>query len=589
MAHQTDHELLAAFVKKGSESAFSALVARYVNLVYSTALRHTNNPHHAEEVTQAVFITLARKAGSISSKVVLSGWLYHTARLTAANHRRDNQRRQQREQQAIMESAVNVSVDEPWKLIAPILDEAMNALRVTDRDAVLLRYFESKPLAEVGTALGVSEAAAEKRVSRALERLRGLLAKQGVVLGGTAIAGAVSVNAVQAAPAALTASSTTAALTAASLTSTAIALTTLQKVAVTVVLAATIGGGIYAVKQVSDAHNEVQELQAQQAPMAEKIRQLQSSLADTTNQLTGLMAENSELKSGKDKEEVLRLRGQVAAMRTQLASLENGRIEATNAAAEGLHVKVFKFDTRAFLEKADSELGHPASSTPTQIAADYFDSKGISLKPPKSVYLNTSNAILIAHATEPELNAIEKLIQESAPAPQINIKAKFVEIPRQGFVMPSALGGAKNNNAPAVTGILSPSQFGDILKLLEQREGVEMLTESSVTTLSGRECEIRTGDNGTAGQAGAIVDLVPNVSADGYTIRLKATVTAPEPLDGEVNMYDHQTLILSAAEKSKPESQLIVFLTATLIDPTGNAVHGDDQLPFAQTGEPPQN
>jgi RNA polymerase sigma factor (sigma-70 family) len=592
MANHTDHELLAVFVKNGSESAFSALVARYVNLVYSTALRHTNDQHHAEEVTQAVFITLARKAGSISSKVILSGWLYQTARLTAANHRRDNQRRQQREQQAIMESALNIPADEPWKLIAPVLDEAMNALGVTDRDAVLLRYFESKPLAEVGAALGVSEAAAEKRVNRALERLRGLLAKQGVVLGGTAIAGAVSANAVQAAPAALAASSTAAALTATSLISTAIALTTLQKVAVTVALAATIGGGIYAVKQVSDAHKEVQELQAQQAPMAEEIRQLQSSLENTTNQLTGLMAENSELKSGKDKEEVLRLRGQVAAMRTQLASMENGRIEATNALAEGLHVKVFKFDTRAFLEKADAALGHPANTTPTQLAADYFDSKGISLKPPKSVYLSTSNATLIARATEPELNAIEKLIQESAPAPQINIKARFIEIPRQGFVIPSALGGMKDSKTTAVTGILGPSQFGDILKLLEQREGVELLTESSVTTLSGRQCQMRTGDDSAPGQAdapGAIVDLVPNLSADGFTIHLKAIITAPEPLDGEVNMYDHQTLILSAAEKSKPESQLIVFLTATLIDPTGNCVHGDDQLPFAQNGAPPQN
>jgi hypothetical protein len=518
--------------------------------------------------------------------VVLSGWLYQTARLTAANHRRDNHRRQQREQQAIMESALNVPADEPWKLIAPILDEAMNALGVTDRYAVLLRYFESKPLAEVGAALGVTEAAAEKRVSRALERLRGLLARQGVALGGAAIAGAVSANAVQAAPATLAASSTAAALTATSLTSTAVALTTLQKVAVTVALAATIGGGIFAVKQVSDAHKEVQELQARQAPMAEEIRQLQSSLADTTNQLAGLMTENAELKSGK--EEVLRLRGQIAAMRTQLASLENGRMEAINALAEGLHARTFRINPRAFLEKADSALGHPANSTPTQIAADYFDSKGISLKPPKSVYLNTSNATLIARATEPELNAIEKLIQDSTPA-QINIKARFIEIPRQGFVMPSALGGIKDNKTTAVTGILGPSQFGDILKLLEQREGVELLTESSVTTLSERECEIRTGDSGAAGQPGAIVDLVPNLLADGFTIKLKAVVTAPEPLDGEVNMYDHQTLILSAAEKSKPESQLIVFLTATLIDPVGNVVHGEDQLPFAQTGAPPQN
>jgi RNA polymerase sigma factor (sigma-70 family) len=593
MANPTDHELLAVFVKNGSESAFSALVARYVNLVYSTALRHINNPHHAEEVTQAVFITLARKAGSISSKVVLSGWLYQTARLTAANHRRDNQRRQQREQQAIMESALNVPADESWKLIAPILDEAMNALGVTDRDAVLLRYFESKPLAEVGAALGVTEAAAEKRVSRALERLRGLLARHGVALGATAIAGAVSANAVQAAPAALTASSTAAALTATSLTSTAVALTTLQKVAVAVALAATIGGGIYAARQVTNAHKEVRELQAKQAPMAEEIRQLQSSLADTTNQRTGLMAENSELKSGK--EEVLRLRGQIAAMRTQLASLENGRMEATNALAEGLHVRIFRIgQPRAFLEKADSALGHPVSSTPTQITADYFASKGINLEPPKSVYLNTSNGDLIARATDPELNAIESLLAEfgqSTPA-QLNIKARFIEIPRQGFVMPSAIAGMKGNGTAAATGILSPAQLGVVCKALDQKGGVELLTESSVTTVSGRQCQIRTGDDAAPGQPaafGAIVDLTPNVSADNYTIKLKAAVSAPETVNGEVNMYDGQTFLLSTTEKTKPDSQLIVLLTATLVDEVGNPVHADDELPFAQTGAPPQN
>src|SRR5262249_845825 len=152
-------------------------------------------------------------------------------------------------------------------------------------------------------------------------------------------------------------------------------------------------------------------------------------------------------------------------------------------------------------------------------------------------------------------------------------------------------GGMKDNRTAAVTGIRGPSQFREIFKLLEQRAGVNLLTESSVTTLSGRQCQMRTSDDGAPGQPaapGAIVDLVPNLSADGYTIKLKATVSAPELLDGEVNMYDHQTLILSAAEKSKPESQLIVFVTTTLVDPAGNVVHGDDQLPFAQTGAPPQ-
>ncbi len=590
MAHHTDHELLAEFVKNGSESAFAALVARYVNLVYSTALRHTNNPHHAEEITQAVFILLTRKAGSISSKAVLSGWLYQAARLTAANYRRDNQRRQQREQQAIMESALNVPADESWNLIAPVLDEAMNALGVTDRDAVLLRYFENKPLAEVGAALGVSEAAAEKRVSRALERLHAMLARQGVALGATAIAGAVTANAVQAAPAALAATITAAALTATSLTSVTVAMTTLQKIAVTAVLAATIGGGIYAAKQASDARKEVQELLAQQAPTVEQIRQLQTGLTDATNRLTELTAENSELKSGKDKEEVLKLRGQVAAMRTQLASLQNGRLETANGAGETLHVKTFEINPRAFLEKAESALEHPANSTPTQITADYFASKGINLEPPKSVYLNTSNAVLIARATEPELKAIESLLAESTPA-QITINAKFIEIPRQGFVMPSAI-PVKGNDTSAAAGILGPAQFRVICKALEHKEGFNLLTESSVTTLSGRQCQITSGDNAAPGQpagSGPIVDLIPNLSADGYTIKLKATVSGAQPLNGEVNMYDHQTLLLSTTEKTKSDSQLIVLLTATLIDPVGNRIHADDELPFAQNGAPPQN
>src|SRR6266481_5082985 len=107
MPELTDHELLAEFARTESETAFATLVTRYVNLVYSTALRFTGNPHQAEEISQAVFIILARKAGKLSSRVVLSGWLYQTARLTAANLLKVEIRRQQREQEAYMQSIVN--------------------------------------------------------------------------------------------------------------------------------------------------------------------------------------------------------------------------------------------------------------------------------------------------------------------------------------------------------------------------------------------------------------------------------------------------------------------------------------------------
>ena len=106
MTELDDHELLAEYARTESEAAFAALVARYVNLVYSAALRFTGNPHHAEEITQAVFIILARKAGGLRRGTVLSGWLYQTARLTAANFVKGEIRRQRREQEAYMQSTL---------------------------------------------------------------------------------------------------------------------------------------------------------------------------------------------------------------------------------------------------------------------------------------------------------------------------------------------------------------------------------------------------------------------------------------------------------------------------------------------------
>jgi RNA polymerase sigma factor (sigma-70 family) len=200
MSESNDHELLAEFVRSGSETAFAELVARHVNLVYSAALRFSGNPSSAEEITQAVFTILARKAGKLSPRIALSGWLYQTARLTAANYVKGEIRRQQREQEAYMQSTLNETDAVAWAQIAPLLDEAMGHLGATDRNAVVLRFFENKTAAEVATALQLTEAAAHKRVSRALEKLRKIFTKRGVTLSATLIAGVVSANSVQAAP-----------------------------------------------------------------------------------------------------------------------------------------------------------------------------------------------------------------------------------------------------------------------------------------------------------------------------------------------------------------------------------------------------
>lgn len=203
MTESDKHQLLAEFAQYESECAFASIVAEHVNLVYSTALRFTGNPHHAEEITQAVFIILARKAGSFSSRTILSGWLYQTTRLTAANFVRGEARRQKREQEAYMQSTLNEAEDAAWIQIAPLLDEAMGDLGETDRAAVVLRFFENKTAAEVATALRTTEAAAHKRINRALEKLRKLFSKRGVTMTTLIIGGAVAANSVQAAPAGL--------------------------------------------------------------------------------------------------------------------------------------------------------------------------------------------------------------------------------------------------------------------------------------------------------------------------------------------------------------------------------------------------
>lgn len=207
-----DFDLLREYVANQSEAAFRTLVERHVDMVYATALRQVGDAHLAEEATQAVFITLARKASGLSSSTILAGWLFRAAQFAAAKVQRTEVRRKHWEQQAGQMEPNPSDSAAAWEQMAPQLNEALNELKEPDRDALILRFFESKSMAQVGSALGTTEGAAKMRIARALEQLRGIFQARGIALPVAVLAAALSSSSSQAAPVGLAATVATSAL-----------------------------------------------------------------------------------------------------------------------------------------------------------------------------------------------------------------------------------------------------------------------------------------------------------------------------------------------------------------------------------------
>ena len=321
-----DHELLGQFIREAGtaagQDAFAALVNRHLNLVHSAARRQVRSPELAEEVCQTVFAHLARKAAELKPETVLSAWLYQATRYTAIDVVRREARRQAREQIAFQMSAAHEPTAD-WTHIEPLLDEAMQSLEEPDRTALLLRYFENKSLREVGQALGASEDAAQKRVSRAVERLREFFGRRKMTVGASGLVALVSAHAVQAAPAGLagTIAAGTVVASAGLSTSTAIAatktiaMTTLQKTIIGATLAVAVGTGVYEATQNSKLRNRVQTLQRQQEPLQDQVQQLQRERDAAAGQVAALQAERDRL--SRNSHELLRLRGEVGVLRQE--------------------------------------------------------------------------------------------------------------------------------------------------------------------------------------------------------------------------------------------------------------------------------
>lgn len=330
-----DIELVRRYAEDGSEAAFADLVKRYIDFVYSAALRQVGGDAHlAEDVVQSVFVDLARKAATFRERTVLSGWLYTSTRYAAAKAVRGEQRRRAREKESFLmhESVRDVPAERSWEAMRPVLDSAMHALSERDRNAVLLRYFENRPLAAVGEQLGLSEDAARMRVRRALEKLRVLLARRGVSSTSAALAALLAQQTVSAAPTGLAASVVGTAVAGVAAGSgpalTFFNLITMTKLKVGVVTAIVVAG--VATPLAIQEHSR-RDLRAQNAALRQQVDEM-ASLASDNERLSSLLAARTAaapVAKADPSSELLKLRGEVGRLREE--NRELARLKAAPA------------------------------------------------------------------------------------------------------------------------------------------------------------------------------------------------------------------------------------------------------------------
>lgn len=321
-----DAELLKRYVQEGSEPAFTELVERHLNLVFAAALRQVGGDRHlAQDVAQTVFTDLARQASTLSARENVAGWLYTSARFAASKVVRTEQRRHAREQKAF--SMADPNDDAPaWEQIQPVLDEAIHDLNAGDRNALVLRFFQGKPLDQVGSDLGVTGDAARMRIDRALEKLKKLLGRRGVTTTVAGLAIVMTQQASTAAPAGLSAAIAGAALASTATTSAAtfsiLEIILMSKAKAALVVAVLAGASIPLVVQ-----------QRENSALQERNTQLSQQLGATLHHIDPLMEENARLSnalasvqpSARVDNELLKLRAEVAQLRAEKRATTNAQ------------------------------------------------------------------------------------------------------------------------------------------------------------------------------------------------------------------------------------------------------------------------
>jgi beta-lactamase regulating signal transducer with metallopeptidase domain/type II secretory pathway component GspD/PulD (secretin) len=333
------------------------------------------------------------------------------------------------------------------------------------------------------------------------------------------------------------------------------------------------------------------------------------------------------------------------------SSKQKAAMTGENPTLTNLEMRVFKINTNVFYTALRKLPGLQTNNVP-EMAKSLFSKLGVDLTAPgRSMPFNDRLGLLFVKATPSELDTIERIVQAlNQFNPEIDIKARFIEVPKDSFVMPTTV---SNSVAGQMTGILTDPNFRVVLHALEQRTGVESLAEPEAVTTSGRQTQMRATDRLTAltginplalkppgvssnelflteqVECGPVLDVVPYVLSDGYTVNLTTTAsmieflgyakstnsvtayvdgqtqTVPVPLpkfrirkmSALVNLWDGQTMILGkpdeqftgpAGKSDDDKKELLVFVTATVVDPAGNRLHSVDELPFNPSTTPPQ-
>lgn len=330
----SDAQLLQRYARERDEEAFTEIVSRYGGMIYSAALRQTGgNVHLAKDILQIVFADLARKAGSISDNVVLAGWLHRATVLSAAQVKRKEGRRQMREELAMKEETIDTSDPGHWTQIEPVVDQLLAKLNPRDRDVLLLRFFQERSLKEIGELMGCGESGASQRISRALEKLRHALAQKGITCTSSALSSSLTVHAVPNVPLGLLGAVATASLAqaeAGSLFSVgllkALTMTKLEYCVVSTLIVVGVGTPIFL------QHQSMLKLQEENAVIQGQVASaahLQTEMLSLSNMVSQLKRADALQKS--DYLDLMRLRGEVGTLRTQLAAAQSSRVN-TNAA-----------------------------------------------------------------------------------------------------------------------------------------------------------------------------------------------------------------------------------------------------------------